>query len=268
MVPAARFACTFGLLALTGATAAGHDLWLIPPEAAAAKKPVRVQASVGMDFPVSVFAADTERYPAKFVVGPEGAKLPLASAGKKDLLALLEFTPEKSGIHAVAVETRPKIIELEADRFNEYLVTDGLPHIFRLRAKEKTLDQPAVERYRKSPKALVRVGDGNDGPWDKVLGLPLEIIPQHNPFLLKVGETLKVRVLFQGKALEGGYLGWQRPGDGDTPIGVVRTDARGEALVPISQLGLMTLRLTHMTRPKAADHEWESFWTTLTFRIP
>ena len=30
----------------------------------------------------------------------------------------------------------------------------------------------------------------------------------------------------------------------------------------------MTVRLTHMTRPNAADYEWESFWTTLTFRVP
>jgi hypothetical protein len=30
----------------------------------------------------------------------------------------------------------------------------------------------------------------------------------------------------------------------------------------------MTLRLTHMTRPKTKDFEWESFWTTLTFRVP
>ena len=32
--------------------------------------------------------------------------------------------------------------------------------------------------------------------------------------------------------------------------------------------GLMTLRLVHMTRPQAADHEWESFWASFTFRVP
>jgi formylmethanofuran dehydrogenase subunit E len=30
----------------------------------------------------------------------------------------------------------------------------------------------------------------------------------------------------------------------------------------------MSVRLTHMTRPKGEDYEWESFWTTLTFRVP
>jgi hypothetical protein len=30
----------------------------------------------------------------------------------------------------------------------------------------------------------------------------------------------------------------------------------------------MTVRLTHMIRPKAETYEWESFWTTLTFVVP
>lgn len=57
-------------------------------------------------------------------------------------------------------------------------------------------------------------------------------------------------------------------GEGDEPLGTVRTDSKGESLIPIAGKGLMTIRLTHMTRPKAKGYEWESFWTTLTFRIP
>ena len=77
-----------------------------------------------------------------------------------------------------------------------------------------------------------------------------------------------MKVLFQGKPLDQANLGWHRPGDGDTPAGTVRTNAKGEALIPITEAGLITIRLTHMTRPKTAEYEWESFWTTLTWRIP
>ena len=245
-----------------------HDLWLIPPQNAEAKKTAIIEASVGMDFPISVFAPDTERYPKKFVVGPNGKSLSLKSAGKKDLISLLEFEPKQAGVHVIAVETTPKVLELDADKFNEYLVTDGLPHIFRLRAKEKTLNQSARERYQKSPKALLPVGNDTSAGWDQVLGLPLEIVPLQNPFGRKPGDTLRVKVLYQKQPLAGANLGWHRPGDGDTPAGYVRADGKGEALIPIAQAGLMTIRLTHMTRPKTADYEWESFWTTLTFRIP
>jgi hypothetical protein len=63
-------------------------------------------------------------------------------------------------------------------------------------------------------------------------------------------------------------VGWQHPGDGETARGTVRADAKGEALVPVAVAGLMTIRLTRMTRPRASDYEWESFWTTLTFLVP
>ncbi|MFO0824786.1 MAG: hypothetical protein U0792_16990 [Gemmataceae bacterium] len=54
------------------------------------------------------------------------------------------------------MQMTPKIITLDAEAFNSYLVSDGLPHVYRLRAKEKSLDQPAVERYSKSPKHSCR----------------------------------------------------------------------------------------------------------------
>ena len=116
------------------------------------------------------------------------------------------------------------------------------------------------------PKALLRVGEGGGDPC-RPMGLPLEIVPQRNPFAVKPGEALAVRVLFQGKPLAEANLGWQHPGDGEMARGTVRTNALGEALVPVAAAGLMTIRLTHMTRPKTAEYEWESFWTTLTFRI-
>jgi hypothetical protein len=178
----------------------------------------------------------------------------------------MSYLPTKPGVHIVAVQTVPKLITLEADAFNEYLVSDGLPHIFRMRFKEKSLNQPGKERYSKSPKAIFKIGDGL-GDATKIVGLPLEIVPLKDPFLLKTNDTLKVRILFQDKPLADANLGWIHPDMGEVPVGTVRTNARGEALIPIAQSGLMTIRLTHMTRPKKADYEWESFWTTLTFWI-
>lgn len=245
-----------------------HDLWLIPPEKPAPGKPIRIKASVGMDFPKSEHAHDTSRYPERLAIGPDGKPLELKSAGKDEteMVGLLELEAKEPGIYAVAVRTAPRVLALSAEKFNEYLISDGMPHIYLLRAKEKTLDKEARERYSKSPKALLRVGQGGGGDATRPLGLPLEIVPLADPFALKPGDTLKVRVLFQGKALPEANLGWAAPGDG-VARGYVRTDAKGEALVPIAGPGLMTLRLTHMTRPKAADYEWESFWTSLTFRL-
>ena len=86
--------------------------------------------------------------------------------------------------------------------------------------------------------------------------------PPHGPGRIEVAVHRS-----DGAAVEGTLVEVFAPEDGAAPP-PKRTDAKGEALVPIARGGLMTLRLTHMTRPKAADYEWESFWATLTFRAP
>ena len=257
-------ALLFGVCFLGQARA--HDLWLIPDVSPTPGKPVLIRANSGMDFPNSEHAPDVTTYKRRVVL-PDGTEGTLDAAGKDEKSGLLRFTPARPGVYVAAVETKPRVLKMAAVDFNAYLVSDGLPHIYALRSKENALDQPAVERYSKSPKVLLRVGDGPGDPC-RVLGLPLEIVPLRDPFTMKTGDTLGVRVLFQGKPLADANLGWDHPGDGDPPSGTVRTNAKGEALVPVAQTGLMTIRLTHMTRPKTADYEWESFWTTLTFRLP
>jgi len=263
-----RFAIATCLFINVTSCGLAHDLWLIPEEKNVPGKPALVRANSGMDFPKSDHAPDPAAFAKRTLIQPDGSKATLAAKGKDELSGLLEFDPKQPGVYIAAVETQPKLITLAADKFNEYLVSDGLPHIYLLRAKEKTLDQPGREQYRKSPKALIRVGDGGTGDPCRAIGLPLEIVPKHDPFGLKQGSTLKVQVLFQGRPLADANLGWDLPGDGEAPSGTVRTDANGEAFIPIAKTGLMTIRLTHMTRPRADKYEWESFWTTLTFRIP
>jgi hypothetical protein len=256
------------LFFLPGTPVRAHDLWLVPDESMAVGKPLLICANSGMEFPRSEHAPDPSSFASRVLIRPDGTRTEPEAAGKKGKSGLLRFVPSEPGIYVVAVETTPKQLTLSADSFNEYLVSDGLAEIYRLRHREKSLDRPGRERYRKSPKVLVRVGVDGKGDPCQVLGLPLEIVPLRNPFALKPDDTLRVRVHFQGKPLAQANLGWTFPDRGDQPVGTARTDARGEALLPIAQAGLMTIRLTHMTRPKAKDYEWESFWTTLTFRIP
>ena len=248
--------------------ATAHDLWLVPPEKVEIGKPSTVRAISGTRFPKGDRAPDPAKFARRVVILPDGTEGKLEATGTQDDAGLLRFDAATSGVYAIAVETTPKILAMEAAAFNKYLVSDGLPHVFLLRAEEGTLDKTARERYSKSPKTLVRVGDGKAGEATKPIGLPLEIIPMADPFARKPGDALKVRVLFRGKPLAGANLGWDHPGGDELPAGTARTDDKGVALIPVARAGLMTIRLTHMTRPKAADYEWESFWTSLTFRLP
>lgn len=258
------FAIVFISLVITGVR--GHDLWLIPPERANINQRVILYANVGMDFPHSVHALDPKTFVKRIVMGRDGKTLPLDTLGIERKSGRLGFTPKEAGIYIAGVETAPKIVRLEAGDFNQYLVHDGLPQVYLQRVEDKTLNEAAVERYTKFPKAIVNVGGGKGDPC-RELGLALEIIPERDPLHLTIGETLWVKVLFQGKPLPDAMVGWNLSDDGKLPRGTTRTDAKGRALIPIGRIGLMTLRLTHLTRPKTKDYEWESFWATLTFRI-
>lgn len=168
-----------GLIALIGmivvVTRSGaHDLWLIPPSKPTLRKPVVMQAYVGMDFPVGEVAPDPAYFQRRWLVNPDGSEGQLVAVGKEGKAGLLSFVPKEPGLYIVAVETKPKLISLTADQFNHYLVSDGLPHIFRLRYEEKTLDQPARERYSKYVKAYVQVGADQNGNPSRVLGQVLE----------------------------------------------------------------------------------------------
>lgn len=255
------------IILLTAGPARGHDLWLLPPERPAVGQAAIILAHSGDRFPDSEHAPDPAALAVRRLVKPDAGSADLTADGTKDKSGVLRFTPVAAGVYVLGVETKPKFIELSAEKFNAYLVSDGLPHIYRLRAEEKSLDRPAKERYSKSPKAIVKVGEGPGDPC-RPLGLPLEIVPLKDPFAQKAGEALPVRVLFRGKPLADANLGWDWPGGGERPRGTARTDDKGEALIPLGRAGLFTIRLTHMTRPKAADHEWESFWTTLTLHVP
>jgi hypothetical protein len=152
--------------------------------------------------------------------------------------------------------------------FNAYLLHDGLPQVLAERMEAGEWDRPAVEQYSRSVKTLIAVGAAADGAaWTQPLGQTLEIVPMSDPLALRAGQALQVRVLFRGAPLSGARLGWDLPGNGEQLAGETWTGADGTAWVPIARPGLILLRLIHMTRPRAADHEWESFWSSLTFRI-
>jgi len=259
----------FWFLLALAAPAAAHDLWLVPPPGpAAAGTPVEVAVSVGMDFPVSLHALDPERVTAQ-IVGPGGRSVPGEVTRREgELEAKLRFVPDAPGPWVAALVTRPNRVELGAAEFNDYLLHDGLAHVLAGRMDRGDLDRAAVERYSKYVKALLPVGAGGGESWAAPQGLKLEIVPLADPLGLAPRSVLPVRVLFEGAPLARANLCWDHPGNGEDFSGQTWTDERGEALVPIARAGPMTLRMVHMTRPLHPDYEWESFWASLTFRVP
>lgn len=269
---ATKKSLVFLLVAGPGLPVLAHDLWLVPPAVAAAGGPVEVEVSVGMDFPASLHSIDPGRLTVT-ALAPDGTESAVAlRQDEENARTVGSFEPHEPGTWLITAATRPNRLELEAAKFNDYLLHDGMPHVLAGRMDRGELDRDATERYSKYVKAVVPVGDpapenGDGKDACAVVGQTLEIVPLADPLAVAVGETLPVRVLFRSEPLERANLCWDHPKNGEDFTGQTWTDARGEALVPVAKRGLMTLRLVHMTRPMTDDHEWESFWASFTFRV-
>ncbi len=207
--------------------------------------------------------------PNDFVERPENGQWTLT-----EKLNRLEFTSGESGTYIVGVSIKPRTLEMTAEKFDDYLEHDGVLDILKERKTGKASDAAVKERYSKHVKALFQVGDERTDSFGKVFGFPIEIIPQKNPFSLKAGDTLPVKILLRGEpatnqlvyASFGGFHQHDEQGNHVEAI-KTRTNSKGIAEIKIEKKGLWYIRLIHMEPSDDEGVDYESNWATLTFEI-
>lgn len=260
------FATVVVRLLLSAVAPLPHDTWLVALHDADGA--ITLSVRVGMDLPQSVNAIPAERSSGA-VLDHDGNASPIGgwqSSAETDRTEarLGRLAP---GLHIAFVDTQPRLLEMSARKFNDYLLHDGLWPVLADRLDRQDETRDAKERYRKCAKTIFRVAEGPNSGFDRATGQRLEIIPLENSLTAKSRDTLRVRVVFDGAPLVRALLCWDHPGNGEDFTGTTFTDAAGEAIVPLTRPGLTTLRLVHMTRPNTQEFEWESFWGSLTFEV-
>src|ERR1700704_6251361 len=98
---------------------------------------------------------------------------------------------------------------------------------------------------------FAKAATGAGAPWDTALGHELEIVPLADPAAVRVGETLRVRVLFRGQPLAGADV---ERGGGVTSmkeedIPRFKSDGDGVATIPIVKVGPVVLAIDHRVTP-------------------
>lgn len=192
----------------------------------------------------------------------------------EDNISILTLRTGDPGTYVLGVSTKPRMIELSAEDFNEYLAHDGVLDVLEARERDGIQDRPANERYSKHVKTVLQAGDVATDTYSTLLGYPIEIVPQSNPADLEPGDTLRVLVMAEGspaahQLVYASYAGYHTHDEtgGHQEAVRTRTDDNGVAEIEISRSGRWYIRLIRML-PSADDGvDYESNWATLTFQV-
>jgi hypothetical protein len=184
--------------------------------------------------------------------------------------AVLPFRAGESGTYLAGVSTKPRNIELTASEFNEYLEHDGVLDVLEKRKMGTGNDQNVVEQYEKHVKAVLQVGNKKTKHFSTQLGYPIEFIPLSNPYRLRVGDKIRIRLLFNGDPLPEQivFSGYEKEEDDHHATeAMVRTNEEGIAEVKIDHSGKCYLRTIYMRESTKEGLDYESYWATLTFEV-
>jgi uncharacterized GH25 family protein len=265
------------MIASAAAVADAHDLFLRPRDfvvKAGSELQVRV---LNGTLTSSENAVARTKLRDLTVAGPAGVSHPdraaWADSAKESQWRVALSEP---GTHVLGASLEPSTIRLSGTQFNKYLREEGLPHVREARKVAGQLGDAAHERYAKHVKALVRVEGNSSAPdtaYRTVLGYPAELVPLDDPYLLKAGGSLRVRVLVDGQPVPNQMVqaGGRTPAGGRIGQFQSRTDAGGVVSFPLAARGTWYVKFISM-RPVPASAgdsvNYESKRATLTFARP
>lgn len=191
-----------------------------------------------------------------------------ADLTKDETTAFLNLTTGAAGTYVVGLSTKSREIALKAADFNEYLREDGLPDTLEERRKTGELEKDAKERYAKHVKAILQVGKKQTDDYKTVLGYPVELIPQQNPYQLKKGDTIEILCVKDGKPLAGQVVLAGREESGKLNASPeLRSDTNGIVKLKLDGSGKWYVKFINMAKLDDPALNYESKWTTLTFEI-
>jgi uncharacterized GH25 family protein len=250
------------VLVLVAAPLQAHDFW-IEPSSFRPQVPseVRLALKVGQDFRGDPVPRDDRRIARFVLVGLQGeASIPGLPGTDPAGFARLE----RPGLYVVGYRSSRTPITLEPDKFEKYLLEEGLERVVKARSEKGETGKPGREVYSRCAKSLLLAGEAPASGFDRALGLTLELIPERKP---AVGE-LPVRLLYQGKPLEGALVVAIRRDQPDLKI-TARSDRQGRVRLGLARAGVWLVKAVHMVpAPTETEADWESLWASLTFEIP
>ncbi len=254
-----------GVLVASVSTLA-HDLWIEPSVFLAdTTRVIAVKLRVGMD----LLGDPVPRDPAlidRFIAADRTGVKPIIGRDGEDPAGVLRVA--NAGLVIIGYSSKPSQIVLPAQKFNDYLMEEGLESVAALRSKRNETNAEAREAFARCAKALLSSGPITAADVDRPLGFTLELVAEKNPYSLEAGQSLPVRLLYKNQPLAGALVVAVNRRNPSAKVSA-RSGKDGRVTLKLAEPGMWLVKAVHMTSaPAGADAQWESFWASLTFELP
>lgn len=252
---------------VVAATASAHDVFLnAKPFVLNNPGSLTLSMYLAEAFPGEVIKWRGDKTVKFWMIGP-GTNVELTA--KKEANPVIEF--KNIGTYVIGWNGTPSYIEVEPKLFNEYIEAEGYENVIQMRKEQGVQDKPGREKYIRFLKCFVQVGADKTDDFSKNFGQKIEMIPLVNPYSVKAGSNLAVRVVFDGKPLSGvrvmaTYETYSK--EHDVYAHTMETDTEGIARIPIDKPGLWMIRANRMLPLQGETKaDWESYWANFSFYV-
>jgi uncharacterized GH25 family protein len=253
----------FLILAFGARATLAHDFW-IEPSTYRPQVGTNVMASlrVGQEFVGDPVARDSSMI-ERFIVRDGAGERDIAGLERRDPAGYLAV--EHPGLAVIGYRSRPKYLEMPADKFEQYLKDEGLEAVIAARKRSGDSLKPSKEIFSRCAKSIILADGGGAGArFDTALKFRYEIIPKTNPYQMK-NDELNVVVLYDGKPLPNALVVAVHQEDPSLRLRL-RSDGKGRVTFHLPKRGVWLIKSVQMIpAPAGSSADWESLWASLTF---
>jgi len=259
LVRAAAFAAIAIGSFLVAAPAAAHDSWIEPSTYRPAPlQRLTLRHRVGNHFLGDPVPRDEGLLVRFAAIAGDGERRVPGVHGRDP--AGIAQAPE-SGTLVVAYESRGTVAELTPEKLALYAQEEGVASQLPAGWQGKATMR---DRFSRSVKSLLVVRGTGSAGFDRVAGLPLELVPLVDPTTLAAGGTLPLRLLWQGKPVAGIQVAALSRLDPGKAL-VARTAGDGRVTFTLPRTGEWLIKAVKIVPPGDAAADIASVWTSLTF---
>ncbi len=248
----------------TGATLCAHDMWIEPATFSPAQgEIVSVKLRVGQDLLGDPLPRSAALFKQFSIVDGAGSR---PAVGREGGNPAGFVSVQHTGLAVIGYGSNPSVVEETAEKFNQYLREEGLEKIAQWRAQHNLTNAKVREQFSRCAKSLVLSGPAGHNDGDRVLGFNLELFAERNPYELRAGETLPVRLTYENRPLAGALVvAMNRQNPSEKITARTGTDGRVKLALP-TRNGMWLIKAVHMV-PAAdgSNADWSSYWASLTF---